>query len=186
MIYKEIRNYTISRAPPLPQKYFDFVEKSQEELDKVTFFMLKYWDFFVWYGMTYKEIPNNTISRAPPFPPKYFDFVEKSQEELDKVTFFKLKYWEFMVWCDIQGDPQLYHQSGSYPPPEMLWLCRKVSEGTKQGDFFYVQILRLFGLIWYTRRSPTTPSVRLLPSPRNTLTLLKSPRKNKTRWLSLS
>ena len=49
MIYKEIRNYTISWAPPLPQKYFNFVEKSQEELDKVTFFSLKYWDFMVWY-----------------------------------------------------------------------------------------------------------------------------------------
>jgi hypothetical protein len=33
--FKEIPNYTISRAPPLPEKYFDFVEKSQEELDKV-------------------------------------------------------------------------------------------------------------------------------------------------------
>jgi hypothetical protein len=35
--FKEIPNYTISRAPPLPEKYFDFVEKSQEELDKVSY-----------------------------------------------------------------------------------------------------------------------------------------------------
>jgi hypothetical protein len=33
--FKEIPNYKISLAPPLPTKYFDFVEKSQEELDKV-------------------------------------------------------------------------------------------------------------------------------------------------------
>jgi hypothetical protein len=35
--FKEIPNYKISLAPPLPTKYFDFVEKSQEELDKVRF-----------------------------------------------------------------------------------------------------------------------------------------------------
>ena len=35
--FKEIPNYKISLAPPLPTKYFDFIEKSQEEMDKVGF-----------------------------------------------------------------------------------------------------------------------------------------------------
>ena len=52
MTYKEIPNYTISRAPPLHQKYFDFVEKSQEELDKVIF--LKFKIDTLWFEMLYK------------------------------------------------------------------------------------------------------------------------------------